>query len=406
MARKYRQFVLLSIFLSSLTLYSQEEAVVPLEEEELVSCNAFCRQDAIPQGKYDEANDLFLEGYIQALIDMNYYEDQVNVSVKDHKVYLSNLPKNDLLAASIIAFVRDIPCVEGVEVTCQLPSEELEERLRHVEKPCVDGVWFPQSTVLFSPLVASPREVTNSAAYRYGDKVAGRHVAAVSMGDDFPIFRWRDVFCWHGDLQIGIAGCIWAVFNYDDVRNRDKSYCELVNTDYYLGFPLTYAFDQWSFRLRVYHISSHLGDEFMVNHPDYLDKRVNPSFEAIDLFGAYQFSKHLRVYVGPGVVVHSDKSFKLKPLYVQWGAELRVMGRKWYYHRVYGTPFFAFHMENWQERGWDLDATYKIGYEWSKLQGIGRKVRIYLDYHQGYSEEGQFFKKRTRYGEVGLSWGF
>jgi hypothetical protein len=63
-------------------------------------------------------------------------------------------------------------------------------------------------------------------------------------------------------------------------------------------------------------------------------------------------------------------------------------------------------LENWQQRHWDLDMTFKLGYEVSKLQGVGRKMRIYVDYHHGFSYEGQFFNKRTQYGELGFSWGF
>jgi hypothetical protein len=33
-------------------------------------------------------------------------------------------------------------------------------------------------------------------------------------------------------------------------------------------------------------------------------------------------------------------------------------------------------------------------------------MRLYVDYHTGYSYEGQFFKKRVNYGEIGLSWGW
>jgi len=169
---------------------------------------------------------------------------------------------------------------------------------------------------------------------------------------------------------------------------------------------LTYAVDKWSFRFRLYHISSHLGDEFLVNHPRMMLKRKNPSYEAIDFFSSYQFTQGLRVYGGPGVVLHSDRSFKIKPLYVEYGFELRFCGRKLYYHKLYGSPFLAVHLENWQQRHWDLDATYKLGYEISKLQGTGRKVRLYGDYHHGFSYDGQFFNERTEYFEVGFSWGF
>jgi hypothetical protein len=336
----------------------------------------------------------------------SFADATVAVIVKDHKVLLANLPNNDLLAKSIIAFVKDLPGVKSVEVT-KLSKQELEERKQYVEQPRVNGVWFPQSTVLFAPLVADPRQPTNSAALRFGDKVIGDIVAAVSLGDDFPIFRWLNVWRWQGDLQIGIEAGIWAVFNYKNIPHRRKhETCELVNTDFLVGIPLTYAFDRWSFRFRIYHISSHLGDEFLCNHHGEVKRRRNPSMEAIDFFTSYQFSSHLRGYFGPGVVFHSDQSFKIKPLYVQYGAELRILGTKFDYHRLYGTPFFAIHLENWEQRHWDLDLTMKLGYEISKLQGVGRKMRMYVDYHHGFSYEGQFFNRRTQYGEFGFSWGF
>ncbi|MGE5195752.1 MAG: DUF1207 domain-containing protein [Anaerolineae bacterium] len=367
------------------------------------------RSDNLPAENFEHANDTYLEGYIQALVDANYYEYQVLVSVKDHHVFLANLPKNQLLANSIISFVKDLPGVASVQVKRELSQTELAERAQYVEQPRVNGVWFPQSTVLFPPLVADPREPTYSVAPRFGDKRMGNKAIAVSLGDDFPIFRWRDIFRWHGDLQIGISAGVWAIFNFSHVpRRQGDGYCELVNTDYFVGVPLTYAFDRWAFRLRGYHISGHLGDEFIVNRPRYVKhhRRKNPSFEAIDFFTSYQFSSNLRVYFGPGAVCHSDKTFLLKPLYVQYGVEVRLFGHKHHYHRLYGTPFFAIHLENWQEHRWDLDSFFKLGYELSKLQGVGRKMRLYVDYHTGFSYEGQFFKKRTQYGEVGFSWGF
>lgn len=405
---KRRSYIASLLMASSLFAdgVTQGHAIEDTKEIALIDPVVLSRADTLPVDSFADATDPYLEGYIQALIDAHYYEYQVIVIVKDHKVYLSNLPNNDLLAKSIITFVKDIPSVKSVEVT-DASHAELEARKSYVEQPRVSGVWFPQSTVLFAPLVADPRQPTNSAAIRVGDKVIGDIVAAVSLGDDFPIFRWLNIGRWHGDMQIGIEAGIWAVFNYSNIPNKPKhESCELVNTDFLVGIPLTYAFDRWSFRLRVYHISCHLGDEFLVNHRKYIKKRKNPSMEALDLFTSYQFSSHLRGYFGPGVVFHSDPSFPIKPLYVEYGVELRLLGSKLYYHRLYGTPFFAIHLENWQQREWDLDMTIKIGYEISKLQGIGRKMRVYVDYHHGFSYEGQFFNERTQYGEFGFSWGF
>lgn len=363
------------------------------------------RGDNLPVENFEHATDPYLEGYIQALIDAHYYEYDVIVTVKDHKVYLSNLPKNDLLAKSIISFVYDLPGVKSVEVK-EISKEELVARLKYTEQPRVKGIWFPQSTVLFAPLIGDPREPMYAINWRFGDKVMGRKAVAVSLGDDFPIFRWRDIFNGHGDLQIGIQAGVWAVFNFSHVPDRKNNTCELMNSDWLVGLPLTYAFGKWAHRLRFYHISGHLGDELIVDHPKYLYKRKNPSMEALEWIASYQFSSNLRMYAGPGWVVASDHTFKLKPLYAKWGTEVRMFGKKLYYHRLYGTPFFVAHMENWQQHDWDLDQFYLLGYEISKLQGVGRKMRVYIEYHQGFSYEGQFFNEKTRYGQIGLSWGF
>lgn len=364
------------------------------------------RGDTLPSDHFEDATDPYLEGYIQALVDIHYSEFSLLVTVKDHKVYLSNLPKNDMLASSIINFVEDIPGVKSVVVTENLTPKEEAAKEIYTERPKVNGIWFPQSTVLFAPLVADPRQPVNSVAYRYGDRVIGKNVAAVSLGDDFPIFRWKNMFYWRGDLQIGIEAGIWAVFNYSHVSHKGGQSCELVNTDYLVGIPLTYASNRWSFRLRPYHISSHLGDEFLCNKRKWVDRRKNPSYEAVDFFASYQVSKGLRVYLGPGIIIHSDTSYKMKTFYLEYGAEYRFWGKKFDYHSLYGTCFLAIHLENWQVRHWDEDGTIKAGYEWSQLQGVGRKMRLYVDYHAGYSYEGQFFKDRTSYGEIGFSWGF
>lgn len=359
------------------------------------------RTDSVPDG-IEKAPDAYFEGYIQALIDMHYAEYRVVVITKDKKVWLANLPKNELTAKSIVQFVKDVPGVKEVLVLDGVPPENEELRVKYVERPQMSGIWFPQMTELFQPIIGSPRVVSYTVGYRSGDEVIGNKCVDISLGDDFPIYRWLDVI-WHGDLQVGIEACIWSVFNMDphpDIAGGT----ELVNTDFYGGIPITYARNKWSFRLRGYHMSSHLGDEFLVNHPGF--HRVNPSIEAIDFFTSYQAKEAIRLYVGPGVIVHSDPSFPWKPLYIEYGTEVRFLGTKFIKQRLYGTLYLTLHFRNMQELDWNFDGTYRGGYEFSKLQGIGRKFRFYIEYHHGYSYEGQFSKMRDHYMEYNISYGF
>lgn len=359
------------------------------------------RSDNLP-AEIQDSTDPYFEGYLQALVDIHYSEYRVVVIVKDRKVWLANLPKNTLIAKSIISFVKDVPGVQEVHVLDQVPEQETELREKYVRRPQTTGVWFPQMTELFQPLVADPRGVTYIIGYRSGDHVIGVKTINIALGDDFAIYRWVDAL-WHGDIQISIEAGIWSVFNLDPHPNLAGG-TELVNTDFYFGIPLTYARDKWSFRLRGYHISGHLGDEFMVNHPGF--DRVNPSIEAIDFCASYQATEALRVYVEPGVYVHSDPTYKWKPLYIQYGTEVRFGGHKFYYQKLHGTFFLAMHWRNLEQLHYNFDGTYRTGYELSKLQGIGRKLRLFVGYHHGYSLEGQFAKERTHYFEFDMNYGF
>ena len=55
-----------------------------------------------------------------------------------------------------------------------------------------------------------------------------------------------------------LVGNVYAQFDL----NR-PSY-DLINADYLIGLPLTFRFDRFSGRARLYHQSSHLGDEFVL----------------------------------------------------------------------------------------------------------------------------------------------
>ncbi len=383
---------------------TEEVLTIASQEKEKKRRMSLSRTDQIPPGRFAEESASYTEGYIQAMIDANYYELNVIVYVdRERVVYLYNLPSDARIKKSIIAFVQDIPDVADVkqgEMDAAI-KKRVEERQGAIRQ--IKGVWFPESTVLFPPIIANPREPLYSIAYRWFDDVLAPQLIAVSLGDVFPIFRWFDVFPAHGDLQIDIAACAWADFNMSPEVHPNNEWAELINTDYLIAIPISYAFDKWAFRLRGYHISGHLGDEFIVNNPGFT--RVNPSFEAIDFMGSYQITSGLRVYGGPGFVVHSDDTFPMKVFYVEMGLEWRFYGLRMHSHKLYGAPFFAGDLQLWEATNYQPSGTVMLGYEFSKLQGAGRKVRLFVEYHNGYSA-GQFWNKTCQYLGIRASWGF
>lgn len=348
-------------------------------------------------------DDCYLEGYIQNLVDSYYCEGCIDVVVRNHFVYLIPPSSNYNLIERLILDIKEIPCVCGVKVLCQRPQEPWQIRhLKTCNKECriQCGTWLPQCTdVIWQPLMADPRQPMYSGAWRVGDRAIASNVAAVSFGDDFPIYRWCDIMHWHGDLQVSLEGCVFAVFN------METSSHDLVNADYYVAVPLTYAAGRWSFRLRLYHISSHLGDEFLVEHPFFV--RKNPSIETVDFFASYQINDQIRFYGGVGDYFISDPSFRQNPLYVAYGFELWFDLYKDCYRKLLWQPFMAVYIQNREDHSWIFEQNYVVGIEVGPLIG-GRcnRARLTVEFYNGYSQEGQLSIFKTSYGQLKFAYGF
>ena len=125
---------------------------------------------------------------------------------------------------------------------------------------------------LFDPLIADPRQPHFSALYSWylGDPELG-HVGSANFGETFALFG--------GDLlggrwEFGFLGGVFSIFDLDA-----PSY-DLINTDFWAGPTLSARSDGLSAQLRLYHQSSHLGDEFLLRNSV---ERENLSYEGVDL---------------------------------------------------------------------------------------------------------------------------
>ncbi len=95
---------------------------------------------------------------------------------------------------------------------------------------------------------------------------------------------------------------------------------------------------------------------------------------------------------------------RVKPLYAEYGMEVRAFRHN--FTQLFGQTFLSMYFRNYQDTNFDMDSSYALGYEWGKISGYGRKIRLFLEYHDGFSCEGQFSKRRTNYFGLRLSYGF
>lgn len=383
----------------------------------LIACTLFATSLAADEPPFiiapccpscEMVEDAYLQGYIQSLLDIHYNEVCVEVTVRDGYVYLSKLSSSTIGRDRIIAFVRSLPCVRGVyicDAPCCNPCNLFFDSYRDRR-----GAWFPQAYLLFQTLVGATRQVVFGCSMRFNDAAFGQAIAYVSFGEVFPIYRWYGVGPWCADVQLDIEAAVWSLFEWTKQKGVIQGdACALVDADYYVGLPLSYAVRCWSFRLRLYHISCHLGDEFLIlqqlNDPNF--RRLNPSDNALDFYASYYtWRQKLRLYAGVGYIFDTNISYPVKPWYLEYGAELRLFGRRIPCTRLHLQPYLAMNFTNTQDRHWDIDQNYVAGLEFSKLARIGRKVRFYGQYHTGFVEAGQFTRLRTHYLALNLSYGY
>ncbi len=117
---------------------------------------------------------------------------------------------------------------------------------------------FPHDRVFRSP-VADPAEprVFMSRLEVGPERGADFSAAFLGVGVEFGLLRRAGAAPDHG-WQLSVFGSADSLFNLDLPGDA------LVNTDYRFGFPLTWRNGAWSTRARVYHQSSHLGDELIL----------------------------------------------------------------------------------------------------------------------------------------------
>jgi len=245
--------------------------------------------------------------------------------------------------------------------------------------------------VVFEPLLADPKEPQFFATYLWtrSPRLASR-LGSVGFGQTIGVVRGRD---W----QVAVAAGVFSEFN------MGSSTTDLLNTDYLIGLPVTYRRGSFATRFRVFHQSSHLGDEYLVhNHA----QRVDLTFQAVELLVADETSRW-RVY-GGGAYVFAHSPADLKPGVLHGGLEYRQprsllrLGRFATGRLVAGLDAKATQDHQWQV-GWSVVTGLELGDPLVAL-GSGRRWSVLLKAYTGPAPYGEFY--RDHVSSVGVGVGF
>lgn len=159
---------------------------------------------------------------------------------------------------------------------------------------------------------------------------------------------------------------------------------ELMAADFRVGVPLTYGRGWLQTKLAYYHLSSHLGDEFMIRNPT--ASRINFSRDVLLWGNSFYLSDDLRLYAEAGWAFCSDGGSK--PWEFQFGVDYSPAEPS----GVYGAPFFAINGHLREEVDFGGNMVVQTGWQW-RGGGAGHLFRVGMQYFAGMSEQFEFFNR-------------
>lgn len=354
------------------------------------------------------ADDTYIAGYAAGVLKQNLKLDMPSLIVRDGVI---TLPTGSLEAADqakAVQLLSEIPGVQAVKVS-EMTSEQSRAALTQPVQvagaenvSATDSIILPTGLLptghLFKPLLADPRWAHFSVAYRnyQTDNFAGKDIASVSLGETIPIYRsnfGQSTAQWEAGIQAGV----FSDFNLNAASS------DLVNTDFIASIYSSIRAGQFSAFGRIYHQSSHLGDEFLLGkiHTSKFE-RENLSYEGADLKLSYELPYGVRIYGGGGGLFHKEP-WVLRPWSAQYGIEFRS---PWRIDFASMRPIIAADIKHFDENNWSADISARAGVEFDNLQVLDRKLQILVEYFNGYTPTGQFYKDKIEYIGVGAHYHF
>jgi hypothetical protein len=265
------------------------------------------------------------------------------------------------------------------------------------EEEAEGAVLFPQDQI-FCSVLSDPKEARSFVTFLRGTFPSlddpsgeGTNIASVGLGDSFGLVRWGGPSPGEG-IQLDVVGSIFAQFDLGALSN------DLINADYIIGVPLTFRRRGFSTRVRLYHQSSHLGDEYLLRAEDI--ERENLSFESLEFLLSQEMGP-LRVYAGGERIFRREPGTLAAKLF-HGGVELRT-GRAGPVQLVGGLD-----LKTTERHDWSPAMSGRVGLEVARSGPGGhpaRLISLLLEFYEGPSPYGQFFQDDISYVGVGLHFG-
>lgn len=214
------------------------------------------------------------------------------------------------------------------------------------------------------------------------------------LGDDFNsvllgVGKNQSVKTWQFNssqpITFNIFGQIRSQFDVSQLSTRNNRGGALINTDFSVGGSLVQNLKNWSWRFSYTHKSTHLGDEFLIDNPEYLESRLNLSYETIR-WTALRSLNNWDMYAGLGFISRSEPGNLGK---LMWQTGIQYKSNNTWFNSPYITPVMGLDLNSWEAADWVINATFRAGIEVNKLTDL--PFQVLFEYQDGHSPYGQFY---------------
>ncbi len=172
---------------------------------------------------------------------------------------------------------------------------------------------------------------------------------------------------------------------------------DMVGTDYRFDLPLTYRQGTQAWKFGFYHVSSHTGDEFLLNHPGF--PRLNYYRDALYFGYSFSATPELRLYAELDYAFFRDYA---DPWHIQFGFDygpVEPTGAR-------GAPFLAMNVHLREELNFGGNIQVQGGWAWNG-EGLGAgTLRTGPFFYSGGSPQFSFYQQNEQQFGWGLWYDF
>lgn len=252
-----------------------------------------------------------------------------------------------------------------------------------------DVEWAPRN-LLYRPYLADPRQVHSGAKVQFPiDPHGDDHVKIEAvLGGYHPLALWTDPNYPDNQMEFLVEGAVFTRVDMGEAGDLDAA-------DYRFSFPFLYRDGDVTLKFQVFHITSHLGD----NYSD-REGRKRASYHV------NEFTAGLSYWATPGLRFYGELG---AAVYVGTASESgrAQLGAEWIGEPKFGSlaPFVAVDLQARNEIDWHGNANLVTGLMVPRdVKSHG--FRMTLEYYKGHDQQTQFKERPEHYVATGVAFDF